>query len=102
MRILSSLNKKAIAYFSIIVFIEAGMDGFAFHWPHNQGFFSLTYGPDRITFLGMPFDAWHLLKRLLQLLIIFYMVGKDWFNLIVLALIALVGQVIIYNFLIKF
>ena len=76
------------------------MDGLSFYWPHNQGFFSLTYGPDRFTILGKSADAWHSLKVLLLLYIAVEKVGLNW-RLIVAAGIFMATQLIIYNWLIK-
>ena len=94
--------KEAYLYFSIIIFILACMDGFNFHFPHNKGWFSLTYGKNRISW-----DAWHTLKRLLLLVIFFYMAGIRpdsfmwWVHGGLFALLAYLGQRLIYNTLIK-
>jgi hypothetical protein len=99
--------KKDMLYFVIVFSMLAVMDGLVFHWEHNQGFFSLTYGEDRYTILGMSFDAWHTLKRLLILVLYTWIAGirykewKWWFDLVIIAIIASITQVVIYNGLIK-
>jgi len=83
------------------------MDGFNFYWPHNKGFFSLTYGVDRITVWGFSADAWHMLKRLLIADIIYGLIGlhyldiRWWAKVGLLAFIAAAMQGIIYNGIIK-
>ena len=88
--------------FSIIVILLAIMDGFNFYWPHNDGFFSLTYGPG-----SSSWDAWHVCKRLIFAVIFIDCFGFKpksytwWFKGGIFALIAWMGQYIIYDVLIK-
>ena len=85
----------------------AFMDVLNFRMPHNNGWLSLTYGVDRITFMGMSVDAWHVCKKLIQLLIFIYMFGIHfkkgtwWLAGGMFALIAWCGHVLIYDVLIK-
>ena len=94
--------KKAYAYFAVIIMLMAFMDGFNFYFPHNDGFLSLTYGPG-----SNSWDAWHVLKRLILVVIFIYMAGFRpkkvmwWIHGGLFALIAYVGQRLIYNTLIK-
>lgn len=92
------LNNKYLA-FTLIVVLMAIMDGLNFVLPHNQGFFSLTYG---------DIDAWHLCKILiLAIIAIHFIWNKDskWqmniLRLGALGVIAYMGQLFIYNFLFK-
>ena len=84
--------------FSIIVILLAIMDGLNFAMPHNTGFYSLTSG---------YFDAWHLAKFIILLIIgiQFIWIEDKWqtnmLRLCALAVIALIGQLLIYNFLFK-
>jgi len=89
-------------YFGIIVMLMAFMDGFNFHFPHNKGWFSLTYGEG-----SNSWDIWHILKRSILLVIFIYMFGFEitkwiwWVNGIAFALIAWLLQYLIYDVLIK-
>ena len=94
------LNKSSS--FAIIVILLAIMDGFNFYWPHNDGFFSLTYGEG-----SNDWDAWHICKRAVfgVIFINYYGFKLDsflwWFKVAVFALIAWLGQYVIYDVLIK-
>ena len=89
-------------YFVIIVMLMAFMDGFNFYFPHNKGWFSLTYGPG-----SNSWDIWHILKRLILLVIFIYMFGfypeqlAWWLHGMGFALIAYALQRLIFNTLIK-
>ena len=89
-------------YFGIIVMLMAFMDVFNFKLPHNKGWFSLTYGPG-----SNNWDVWHILKRGILLTIFLYMFGfypeqlAWWLHGMGFALIAYIGQVLIYDVLIK-
>lgn len=92
------LNNKYLA-FTLIVVLMAIMDGLNFVLPHNQGFFSLTYG---------DFDAWHLCKILILTIIAGHFIWdkkSNWkinmLRLGVLCGIAYFGQRFVYNFLFK-
>ncbi len=93
---------KAFIYFGIVVMFMAFMDGFNFVFPHNEGFFSLTYGEG-----SSSWDIWHVLKRLILFVIFIYMFGVKpkkgtwWLAGGIFALIAWLGQVLIYDVLIK-
>ena len=88
--------------FSVIVILLAIMDGINFVMPHNNGFFSLTYGLDKLWL-----DAWHAAKILMLLIIaVQFMWVKDKWNtnmlrLCALGVIAYIGQLLVYNFLFK-
>lgn len=87
--------------FSSAVIVLAIMDGLNFYWPHNQGFYSLTYGAERFTILGKSMDAWHVLKMIIILILGLPLLKKSIHHLITLALIAWLGQELIYHQLIK-
>ena len=87
-------------YFTLVVILMAVMDGINFVLPHNDGFWSLTYGADRI----WP-DAWHLCK--LGILFILYIDGTEFKNrtwiikAAAFMFIAVAGQLIFYTYLFK-
>ena len=84
--------------FALIVILLAIMDGLNFIMPHDAGFYSLTSG---------YFDAWHLSKFIILLIIgiQFIWVEDKWqinmLRLCALGFIALAGQLLIYNFMFK-
>ena len=85
--------------FTLIVILMATMDGLNFVLPHNQGFFSLTYS---------GFDAWHLCKIIILIIIAVHFIWNKQINwkinmlrLGVLGGIAWSAQRFIYNFLFK-
>ena len=88
-------------YFFIIVALLAIMDGFNFAIPHDSGFWSLGTGPN-----FFKFDAWHFSKMLMLLIIAIDKIEgnnliKTGKHLFYCGLIALFGQLIIYNLLFK-
>ena len=88
--------------FLIVVVLMAFMDGFNFYFPHNDGWFSLTYGPG-----SNNWDAWHTLKRMILLVLFIDAHGfkfKDgyWWEYAILYLgTAYIGQLLIYDVFIK-
>ena len=93
------LNNKYLA-FTLIVVLMAIMDGLNFVLLHNQGFFSLTYNGG--------FDAWHLCKIIILIIIAVHFIWNKQINwkinmlrLGVLGGIAWGAQRFIYNFLFK-
>ena len=84
--------------FALIVILLAIMDGLNFIIPHDAGFYSLTSG---------YFDAWHLSKFIILLIIgiQFIWIKDKWqinmLRLCALGVIAYIGQLLIYNFLFK-
>ena len=84
--------------FALIVALLAIMDGLNFIMPHDAGFYSLTSG---------YFDAWHLSKFIILLIIgiQFIWIKDKWqinmLRLCALGVIAYIGQLLIYNFLFK-
>ncbi len=85
--------------FGIIVLLMAIMDGFNFVLPNNAGFFSLTPG---------YFDAWHMSKLLILIIIGVQFIWDSkikWqinmLKLLGLGFIALAIQLFIFNFLFK-
>lgn len=93
---------RRIAYFSTIVMFMAFMDGFNFYFPHNEGFFSLTYGEG-----STSWDIWHVLKRGILFVVFMYMFKVQykkwiwWVYVMIFIGIAHFGQLLIYNTLIK-
>jgi len=91
--------KRSVIYFTVIVVFMAFMDGFNFYFPHNDGFWSLNYDGSN--------DIWHWLKRGLLFVVFMYMYGFKykqvyWYlKLLGFALIALAGQVLIFDLFIK-
>jgi hypothetical protein len=78
------------------------MDGFNFYFPHNDGWFSLTYGEG-----SNNWDAWHILKRALLLVLFIDAYGFKikngfwWEAALYWTLTAWIGQYIIYDLFIK-
>ena len=92
--------KRAYAYFTVVVILMASMDSFNFYFPHNDGFWSLNYKGS--------WDAWHLLKRGVLFVVFMLPAGFRpkkvmwWVHGSLFALIAYLGQRLIYNTLTKF
>jgi hypothetical protein len=77
----------------------AVMDGFNFHFKHNNGFWSLNYKGSN--------DAWHWLKRGILAMIFYILCGFEpltfewWLNVFIYILLAWWGQFLIYKLIIK-
>ncbi len=93
-------------YFGLffIVACLAIMDGINFMLPHNSGFFSLTYGPDKLML-----DAWHVTKIIMLIFIALKLIWepgesnwqKNGLRLLAAGAIAFFTQLFVYNFLFK-
>lgn len=100
---LTLLKNKYFVFFFICAML-AIMDGINFTLPHNNGFFSLTYGEG-----SSPFDAWHIAKILVLAVIALKFIWKsdeiNWqmngLRLLTVGFIAFITQLFIYNFLFK-
>ena len=101
------MTRRDVVHFTAVLTVLAVMDGLVFYWPHNQGFFSLTYGADRFVVLGQSMDAWHLLKRLLILLLYTWAVKveikrfKWWVGLGIVVVMSYLIQTLLFNWVIK-
>lgn len=96
-----NVTNKWVAFF-LICALKATQDGLNFAMSHNQGFFSLTYGPG-----SSWFDAWHISWVLVLIIIAVNFI--DWFEdikwqmkvlkLVAYGIIAYITQWFIYNVL---
>ncbi len=59
--------------FLAIVTLMAFMDGLNFHFPHNNGWLSFTYGEG-----SNNWDAWHVAKRTILALVFYLCFGLEY------------------------
>jgi hypothetical protein len=94
------LTQKEFVLFGVVVSLLAIMDGFNFARPHNNGWWSLNYDGSN--------DVWHWTKRGVLITVAITALSDryrhlwDWLiRLIIMGIIALAGQLFIYNYLFK-